>query len=153
MMLTEVCQYLRNWFTRAQYFGEFKIENGELQAQFDNGVEFSALPLLEGQYYRIIGSVLNDGVHQYPNDELKDETFSGAVWSMAVPPAVEGIANEIKEWQAKYGGADSSMLSPFTSESFGGYSYSKGASASGSGSGGVTWASVFGNRLAPWRKI
>lgn len=153
MMLTEVCQYLRNWFTRAQYFGEFKIVNGELQAQFDNGAEFSSLPLLEGQYYRIIGSGLNDGVHQFPNDELKDETFSGAVWSMAVPPAVEGIANEIKEWQAKYGTTDSSMLSPFTSESFGGYSYSKGGNTSGYGGGGVTWASVFGNRLAPWRKI
>lgn len=154
MMLTEICQYLRNWFTRAKYFGEFEIVDGELQGRFDNGAEFSAINLLDGQYYRIIGSVLNDGVHRHPADDLKDEVFSGAVWSMAVPPAVLEIAEQIGEWQNTYGKTDGQMLSPYSSESFGGYSYTKASGSSASDSaGGVTWASVFGARLAPWRKI
>lgn len=151
-MLTEVCQYLRNWFTRAQYFGEFTIENGELQTQFDGGAEYSTIKLAKGQYFRIIGSALNDGVYRYPANNLRDEVFSGAVWAMAVPPAVIALADEITAWQAKYNAPDSAMLSPYNSESFGGYSYSKSGTGAGSGEG-VTWKNVFGARLAPWRKI
>ena len=150
-MMEEICQYLRNWFTRAQCYGEFTIINGELQTQYDTGSEFSNISIVEGQYFRIIDSKLNDGVYKYPTNKLKDETFSGAVWTMSIPAAVEGIAKEIADWQTKYGGADSQMLSPFTSESFGGYSYSKGSSANAAG--GITWANVFGSRLAPGRKI
>lgn len=151
-MLTEVCQYLRYWFQRAQLYGTFTIQDGELQTQFDNGAEYSAIPVIDGQYVRIIGSALNDGVHQFPTSDLNDETFDGAVWVMSVPPAVLSIISDIEAWQAKYNKVDSTMLSPFTSESFGGYSYSKG-SAAGGDNGGVTWKSVFGARLAQWRKI
>ena len=77
-MLTEVCQYLRNWFQRAQLYGTFTIQDGELQSQFDNGAEFSAIPVIDGQYVRIFGSALNDGAHQFPTSALKDETFDGA---------------------------------------------------------------------------
>lgn len=153
-MLTEVCQYLRNWFTRAQCYGEFTISNGQLQTQYDDGMSFLNVPLINGQYFRIIGSVLNDGVYKYPATGLKDEVFSGAVWTMGVPPAVLAIDKEIDEWSAKYNTADSAMLSPFQSESFGGYSYTKGGGGSSeSGSSAPSWASVFGARLAPWRKI
>ena len=145
-MLTELCQELKNWFDIERHFDTFVIENGGLSVPF----------LQEGQYFRIVGSVFNDGVYQYPATELKDETFDGAVWAMAVPPAVAELSEEIDAWQAKYGGADSAAMSPFTSESFGGYSYSKGggSSASGNGSGGAgTWQSAFAGRLNLWRKI
>lgn len=148
-MLTEVCQYLRNWFTRAMYFGTFKIENGELQTQFDSG----GIDVIAGQYVRIIGSRLNDGVYQYPTEDLQDEEFNGAVWTMSVPPAVLSIVQDIITWQEKYNTADSEMLSPYTSESFGGYSYSKGSNSSASDGGGTSWKNVFATRLAPWRKI
>ena len=51
------------------------------------------------------------------------------------------------------GGADSAAMSPYMSESFGGYSYSKGASNTASGGSVVTWQDAFKTRLAPWRKI
>lgn len=151
-MITEVCQYTRNWFCRKVYSGNFRISGGII---LDS--EGTTLPLLSGQYYRILGSVLNDGVHQfseYGSDELVDEAFTGYIWAMAVPKVFLDLVKEIEDWQEKYGALDSQNMSPFNSESFGGYSYSKGASYSNSG--GATnsaWTNTFANRLAPWRKI
>ena len=66
-MLTELCGHLRNWFDRERYAGTFTVENGSI-----------ALPFLrEGQYFRILGSTFNDGVHQYPAYGLTDEAFDG----------------------------------------------------------------------------
>ena len=73
---------------------------------------------------------------------------------MAVPKDVISLATEIGLWQAKYGGVDSENMSPYQSESFNGYSYTKASgSASGSVSSVPTWQSVFGDRLRRYRKI
>ena len=151
-MLTELCQELRNWFEKEKYIGTFKIEGGQLT---------DCSYLQDGQYYRIVGSVFNDGVHQYDlnnSEYLEDEEFRGAVWAMAVPPTVVALSEKIDEWIGLYGGATSNALSPFQSESFGGYSYTKasGGGAGGSSSGGSavpTWQSVFADELHRWRKI
>ena len=154
-MLTEICAYLRNWFVRKRIISSFRISNGQLVCS-----DGSLLPLLDGQYYRIIGSVLNDGVHLYPphiassaqdTNELKDEVFAGAVWSMAIPPDFLALVAEIEAWCA--GNADA-ISSPFQSESFAGYSYSlKGAGSSDGTQSGIGWQSQFAARLDPWRKI
>lgn len=154
-MLTEVCQYLRNWFTRRpdggyypSYEGAFRIENGtipDLQGK-----------LADGQYFRIIGSIFNDGVHRYgdPADLLADETFCGTVCSMMVPPEVVALADDISEWQAKYGGVDAPAMSPYDSETWGGYTYKMRQGYAGSGGGMMTgWQNVFHERLKLWRKI
>lgn len=136
-MLTELCGALRNWFEIDRISGTYTVENGSI-----------ALPFLQnGQYFRVIGSVFNDGVHQYPDYGMIDETFDGAVWPMAIPPAVLLLDEEIEAWQKKNGDA---AASPFMSESFGGYSYSKGANGT---SNSTTWQSVFKPRLNQWRKI
>lgn len=142
-MLSEICSEIKNYFTynTTKYVGEFHIVNGELQEDCE---------LQNEQYYRIVGSVFNDGVHQHPATDLHDETWNGGVWQMAVPQEVIDLSEEIDTWKTNYGGADSVALSPFTSESFGGYSYTKGATSSGSG---ITWKSVFADRLNKWRKI
>lgn len=147
-MLTEICQYLKNWFNRKPdgtsypvYYGMFTISDGVL-----------GLELADGQYYRIVGSLFNDGVHQYGTDVLTDETFDGAVWSMGIPPAVLQLAQDIEEWQSKFGTSSSPNLSPCQSESFGGYSYSKGGGGSSDTDSG-TWQGAFAGRLNPWRKI
>lgn len=143
-MLTEIFQYLRNWFEKTKYFSDsFIISDGVIS--FPDG---SGVPLVVGQYFRIVGSVLNDGVHKFGEEVLYDEVFSGAVWAMAVPPAVVALAGEIEEWTAA--NADS-INSPYQSESFGGYSYSL-KSTSGD-ENGISWKSQFAARLAPWRKI
>ena len=152
-MLTEICQYLRNWFEREKYFGKFVISQNAITTS-----EGVALPILEDQYFRIIGSIFNDGVHKNGDltDILKDEPeFSGAVWTMAVPPQLAELAEEIDSWTTNNAEV---LNSPYQSESFGGYSYSIRSGASGNASdsnaySGASWQNQFSARLAHWRKI
>lgn len=149
-MLTLICQYLRNYFVRDKICGKFTVAGGEITAQ---GLRLSDF-LQEGQYFRIDGSVFNDGVHQFGVDALQDEReFSGTVYSMAIPQEVIDLSDEIDKWCV-----DNAAIinSPYQSESFGGYSYSKAYAANGAGgsdSGAVSWQSQFASRLLPWRKI
>ena len=138
-MLTEICAELRNWFV---------VPNGvHIQTYTISGGSIEPLDFLqEGQYFRIIGSVFNDGVHQYPAADLTDEVFHGAVWAMAVPPAVIDIATEIEE----YNKSDAGKPSPFTSESFGGYAYTKATDANGAP---ISWQKAFASRLNKWRRL
>jgi hypothetical protein len=137
-MLTDLCQELHNWFEVEKHYGEFEIAGGALTASF----------LQPGQYFRIIGSIFNDGVWQY-GDTLTDETFDGAIWAMAIPPAVLELNDQIDLWLKQYG---ETQNSPYSSESFGGYSYSKNSSG-GSGADKSTWQGVFAPRLNKWRKM
>ncbi len=96
----------------------------------------------------------NDGVYQYPVTTLTDETFNGAIWGMSLPKAFIALLNDIEAWKTKYASADSAAMSPFNSESFGGYSYSKSSGAGDTNKDkSGTWQGVFGARLAPWRKM
>ena len=149
-MLTELCGYLKNWFEVDKLYGAFKITSGVIT--YADGTE---LPILEGQHFRVIGSIFNDGVYEYGDETsgLKDEVFIGSVWILAIPKELLSLAVEISEWQTKYAGADSAALSPFNSESFGGYSYSKSGGNTANGSAGNSWQSVFGNRLMRYRKV
>ena len=149
-MLTQICQYLRNWFdldshkNRLPYWdGEFTIEGGVLVGFSDR--------LIDGQYFRIIDSLLNDGVHQWPMEELQDETFTGTVQSMSIPPDVVALDGEISAWITAN---ETALNSPYTSESFGGYSYTlRSGTTTSDGAAGLSWQSQFAARLAPWRKI
>lgn len=143
-MLTEICQELKNWFDVDRRFGTFTISNHVISIASD---------ILEGQYYRIIGSIFNDGIYQRGVDDLllKDEEFDGAVWLLAIPKQIEEIASEISNWVDKYGEV---TTSPYNSESFEGYSYSKGSVSGSSSSTTVpTWKSVFADKLNRWRKL
>ena len=126
------------------YFGDFKVEDGVLMS-----LTVEDMGIQTGQYYRIVGSVFNDGVYKHGSETLVDETFNGAVWLMAVPKDVIQLSLEIADWQSKYGGSESENMSPFQSESFNGYSYSKVSS----GSSVPTWQSVYADRLRRYRKI
>ncbi len=140
-MLTEILADLRNYFCQDadKHFGEFTISGGSIAP-----LDF----LQPGQYFRIVGSVHNDGVYQYgaTGTALIDETFDGAVWAMAVPPAVVALAAEIEEYrnnpENKPGG--------YASESFGGYSYNK---VVGKNGGVMSWREAFSDRLNQWRKV
>lgn len=138
-MLTEICSEIRNWFDFGnRFFGTFEIKDGTFAAP---------LPFLqEGQYFRIIGSIFNDGVYQYPATSLTDEVFEGAVWAMALPPGFIALAAEIEA----YARDDAAKPSPFTSESFGGYSYTKATDSNGAP---LSWQRAFAKQLNRWRKI
>lgn len=153
--LSRLCKYLKNYFNRGQYMynGTIVIQDGDIQ-----NTKFSDY-IMDGQYYAIFGSVFNDGVHKYEaslsSQGLIDETvYGGTLELMAIPQEVIELAGNIEAWITQYCGADSANMSPFSSESFGGYSYSKGAgSASSGGSTSVSWQDAFAADLRPWRKI
>ena len=138
-MLTELLAELRNYFEvpNGRHFGKFEISGGSIAP-----LDF----LQEGQYFRIVGSVFNDGVYQYPASSLTDEVFEGAVWAMSLPPDLIALSAEIKA----YNDSDAGKPSPFTSESFGGYSYTKATDANGAPIG---WQKAFASRLSKWRKL
>lgn len=152
-MLTELCQYLRNWFELDQISGKVTI-TGNIISVAGDGL-FLRVPIIQnGQYIHIEGSTFNNGVFKYGVDNLTDETFNGTVWLLGIPQAVVDLADEIAAWRQKYEAVGSPAMSPFNSESFKGYSYSKGTVSGGSGAeSALGWQTVFYPRLAPWRKI
>lgn len=143
-MIDELCQELRNYFDKGQpkFYGDIHIANGVItNLDFANEIKL-------GQYFRIIGSVLNDGVYCFNSDlVLLDEDFRGTIWLMVVPRAVIALDEEIDKWKEDNAAA---LASPYTSESFGGYSYSK---ATGKNGGGYTWQDAFASRLNMYRRI
>ena len=147
-MLSELCQEINNWFNRNQpkIHGTFEIFDGKI---IDN--DFIE-KIQENQYFRIIGSVFNDGVYKYTNDlTLIDEAFYGSIWLMAIPNDVIALSDEIDQWIADYG---KTVNSPFSSESFGAYSYSNASGNSENGASSVpTWQSTYASRLNQYRKI
>lgn len=140
-MLETVLNHLHNWFPvkGAARCGEFEIVSGELCADF----------LKPGQYYRISGSVFNDGLHRYPCDEvdcLTDETFIGTVTPLAVPKAVIELAEEIRVYRESNPDTDK------VSESFADYSYTRAQTTQNGTSTAGGWMAVFGPRLRSWRR-
>lgn len=134
-MLEQVLAYLHNYFVkRTLPESDWEIAGGTMEIT-------GALP---SQYIRIIGSTLNDGVYQYPLTGLTDELFTGTVQLLSIPKTVLALVQEIESW------ADKNQPTAFTSESFGGYSYSKATNADGVA---ASWQDVFRARLAPYRKM
>lgn len=147
-MLDEICAEIKNYFTYVgdRYIGDFTISGGEISPSFS----------FPTNYFRIIGSRLNDGIHKVTDNDLIDEDkFHGAVWIMSPPKDFLDLVAEIEAWEEKYGGVESANMSPYQSESFGGYSYSK--ASSGNGAGGVssvpTWKSIYASQLKRFRRI
>lgn len=130
-MLFEIMVHIKNFFpTELSEETEYKIEGGVISLPF----------VSDGQYIRIEGSTLNDGVYQYPVADLTDEEFKGTITVLAPPKSFLELVKEIETFQKKY------EATPFASESFGGYSYTK-------SDNGSSWASVFKSRLNTWRKL
>ena len=137
-MLEQVLMEIHNWLQVGIFPGEYTILDGQFTPSF----------LQPGQYYRIVGSAFNDGLHKCGDTGLTDETFTGSVWALAIPKAIITLSDEIKAWQDRYG---ESVASPYLAESFGGYSYSKGTP--GGQSGATNWQSAFSAQLKPYRKL
>ena len=132
----DVCAEIRNYFVLPDgiHTGSYAISDGSIVLPF----------LADGQYFRIVGSVFNDGVYQYPTADLTDETFRGAVWAMAPDRAFLNTVDEIEA----YAQTDAAKATPYQSESMGGYSYSLRG-----GTDPASWQSVFRRRLNRWRKL
>ncbi len=142
-MIGQVCAEVKNYFIQPDvdiHASNYTVANGQI----------GPVPFLKnGQYYRIVGSTLNDGVYKHGTDDtdLADEEFFGAIWAMRVPRDFVALCEEIQEWESKNGEA---LSGPYSSESFGGYSYSK---ATGSDGGAYTWRDQFKTRLNAYRRL
>ena len=132
-MIDEICASLHNYFAVDIVPGEYTVNDGEITLPF----------LAAGQFFRVVGSVFCDGVYRCGDKLPADETFGGAIWALAIPPAFEAVAAEIEEWKQKNAEV---INSPYQSESFGGYSYTKGSDS-------ASWQGVFAKRLNRWRKL
>lgn len=158
MTLTDLCERLRNWFDVRRHFGTFTIENGTIDLDF----------IREGRFYRLIGGGYknngvffyngerleyikeiyhkNDGSLDIKYDETEDETFTGAVWELDIKKSFIEFYATMCDWQKQNAKV---LNSPFQSESFGGYSYSK---VSGSNGALTVWDN-FASDLARWQKL
>lgn len=152
-MLQQIMEHIHNMFIKTPNPGTYTIADGMISLPF----------LKEGQRFWMVGSDLNDGVYTYHQSKimddddlnevgLRDETFTGNVCALAVPPAVIALAGEIKQWVDKYG---KSIESPYSSESvIGVYSYEKiTGSKVGGGNPFVCWQDVYETQLNRWRKV
>ena len=136
MFIEEVMAEVNNYFEAgAPISGKYTIENGSCELPF----------LAIGQYFRVQGSLFNDGVYIYPAQLNQDETFTGYITPLAPPKAFVELSERIGEYRESAAG-----VGPYTSESFGGYSYTK---AAGAGGGGLTWQEAHRVELRRWRKI
>lgn len=138
--LYELLVYLRNFFPgeKWQFFGEDITDKRLLLPGLENG-----------DYYLIEGSRRNNGIHVYGNSDLRNETYSGIVTELCIPTELLILLDEINAWQEKHAEA---LQSPYQSESFGGYSYTKASESVGTGES-MSWKTVFAPRLRMWRKI
>ena len=149
-MLQQVLEHIHNYFIADRMEGNYEIADGTI-----------SLPLLDKQRFLITGSVLNDGVYTYHSDVimndddteevgLQDETFTGTICALAVPPAVIALSAEVKAWVDANG---ATVNSPYQSESvIGAYSYTKAVGGSGAG-GTVSWQDIYRDQLNRWRKV
>ena len=152
-MLQQICEHIHNYFIKDVHDGLYEIADGVIPLSF-----------LEGQRFLIVGSALNDGMYTYHEDGIKndddteavglhDETFTGTICALAVPPAVIALSGEINSWVEKYGEV---VNSPYSSENvIGVYSYQK-AQVGGQTNGNsapVSWETVFKDQLNRWRKV
>ena len=152
-MMEQVCAYINNHFTHrkgapiASVEGTVVIENGRLSTVDNNPIDI----LQTGNYYLIRGSDFNDGIHQYPDEDLVDETFSGTIYKMIPPPDFMRVVQDIEAWQEKYG---ERVQSPYQSENvIGVYSYQLKSTGRTTGEVTATWQNTFGDQLKQWRKL
>lgn len=134
-MLNEILRHINNFFlTDNVVEDKFEITGGTI----------NNLPFLNGQYVRIEGSILNDGVYLFPLAHLQDETFEGTITGLRIPKTFITLIEEIDDWIIK------NPNSGFVSESMQGNSYTRATSSNG---GVVTWQGTFASRLNNYRKI
>lgn len=143
LLAQEVMEHINNRFVKSEEAGEFAIKDGYLYTD----------SLADGQWCWIDGSVFNDGLHQFvmPDEaaetgDLTDEVFTGRVQTLVIPRTFEALVDEMEEWVK----AHPASSGGYTSESFGGYSYTLATNSDGTP---VTWRDYFRQELNRWRKM
>lgn len=146
--LEQVLTHIHNWFT----YDEIPVDGCEISS----GQLPASASIPNGAWYRIQGSLFNDGLHQHPATDLTGETFDGTITVCAIPKALLDVVDEIEDWiDLNREAYQKASASPYASESFDGYTYSiRGDLTAQNGSGGLTgWQAAFASQLNAWRKV
>ena len=145
-MLNEICEHLHNFFDTRD--GEFIDRTADTFTISSGLISPLSSSLIAGQYIRIVGSLLNDGIYLLPSNftisTLVNETFTGAIFGLAIPRDLVTLDTEITAYVA------ANPASGYVSESFGGWSGTRATGASGAP---LSWKTVYGARLNRWRKV
>lgn len=140
LIAQDVMEQINNWFPIAKKSGTFTVKDGSLDMTGAPGI-------MNGQYFRVIGSAMNDGLHIFPDTGMVDETFEGEIWSLAVPKTFAKVCEDMQAWLEKH----PVTASGYTSESFGGYSYSVPTNPQTGQAASVM--DVFKSSLNRWRRL
>jgi len=167
LTVEEVLAYLNNYFVYTyapNVYVDITAETKTIAlADADYDFDDYALDLKVGQYVRIEGTRLNDGVYKVATinttsftveedltDEESDEDLDYVtIWELAVPPKLESIIAEMITWEASsvapssVGHIQSEKLGPHT------VTYAKNTSNNKP----ITVFDVFGGRIKRWKKV
>ena len=145
-MLYEICEHLNNFFDKRN--GEYIDRTADTFTISGGLISPLSSSLIAGQYIRIVGSLLNDGIYLLPSNftisTLVNETFTGAIFGLAIPRDLVTLDTEITAY------VTANPASWYVSESFGGWS---GTKATGSNGAPLSWKSVYAARLNRWGKL
>ena len=141
--MEKILGYLNNYFYRFGERGKYTIEDNVITVRGK---------YIEGQYVRLTGSVMNDGVYKVISvdensitlNETVNEVFEGIIYSLAIPKELIELEKKINKF------VEDNPAGGYASESFGNYSYSKGTNANGELN---TWKDVFKVELRPYKKM
>lgn len=142
-MLEEILKIINNYFYATGEKGSYNIQDNKLTVK---------RKYIQGQYIKIEGSIMNNGVHkvlevsdnQITLEEAINEEFEGVIYGLAIPKDIIRLEPKIKEFESKV------KNSVYVSESVGGYSYTKAADKNGNVQ---SWVGAFANDLRPYRRI
>ena len=153
MTVPELCVYTHNFFDRydAPFTGRFIIGTDYIWDAINFNTDVLAADpenILSGlaphQFYKIEGSIFNDGVHQ-AGEPLTPETFTGTVQPMRVPPDFVALAQKITDYDAATPGGGR-----YVSQSFNGWSGTMATGTDGLPADGCT---RYRREINQWRKL
>jgi len=144
--------YLNNFFyIRDNSKGTVVYETGEYEIK--SGIITAKNKYLVGQYIRVMGSILNDGVYIVSDDLITlqnttDEIFEGTICPLRIPRDFLSLVADIESFEER--ASKSKNRGTVTSETFAGYSYTVATNSEGLPN---TWKDVFADRLSTYRKM
>lgn len=122
--MEEILNYINNYFAVSKEENTFNINNNSIQVRGK---------YLQGQYIKLEGSILNDGI--YKVESVVDNTitilgaineeFEGVIYGLAIPKEILGLSKKFEEQKEKI------VSSIYDSESFGEYSYTLAKNSNG----------------------
>ncbi len=141
--VADVMRQCNNYFETGYRATNYSISGGVISP---NDV------LRPGMWIHISGSFFWDGVWKIgegwklegAKDDAPDDAFYGKIYFLAPPHEFLILCEEIATYTQK------SAVSPYQSETFGEYSYTK---ATGKNGGILSWQEAFADRLRPYRRM